>query len=43
MTNAAPLPVASLVEQLRAIAFNLAWTWRPEATALFAELGPKLW
>lgn len=33
----------SLVRQLKALAYNLWWTWNPEAGALFQELSPLVW
>ncbi|MDO9528169.1 MAG: alpha-glucan family phosphorylase [Syntrophales bacterium] len=31
------------INRLRDIAYNLWWTWNPEAQELFAKLNPKLW
>lgn len=31
------------IEPLREIAFNLWWTWEPEARALFHQIDPELW
>ncbi|HEY8597054.1 MAG TPA: alpha-glucan family phosphorylase [Thermomicrobiales bacterium] len=31
------------LERLRALAYNLHWTWHPEALALFARLDPDRW
>ena len=33
----------SLVRSLKALAYNLWWTWNPEAAALFKELSPLVW
>src|SRR5207247_3892054 len=40
--NVAPtLPVS--LEPLRAMSFNLWWTWEPAARRLFRHLDPELW
>jgi glycogen phosphorylase len=33
----------SLVRSLKSLAYNLWWTWNPEAAALFRELSPLVW
>src|SRR3954462_15976397 len=31
------------IERLQDVAFNLWWSWEPEAQALFASIDPQLW
>ncbi|MFH2004496.1 MAG: DUF3417 domain-containing protein, partial [Bacteroidota bacterium] len=33
----------SLVRSLKSLAYNLWWTWNPDAAALFKELSPLVW
>ncbi|MDI6779728.1 MAG: alpha-glucan family phosphorylase [Bacteroidota bacterium] len=33
----------SLVRSLKSLAYNLWWTWNPDAAALFQELSPLVW
>ncbi|MBI3745337.1 MAG: DUF3417 domain-containing protein, partial [Chloroflexi bacterium] len=37
------LRVPPALEGLHRIAYNLWWTWHPEAKALFARLDPVVW
>ncbi|MGH2513826.1 MAG: DUF3417 domain-containing protein, partial [Candidatus Limnocylindrales bacterium] len=38
-----PLRVPPALEGLHRLAYNLWWTWHPEAKALFARLDPIAW
>lgn len=38
-----PAARESLVRSLKGLAYNLWWTWNPEAAALFQELSPLVW
>ncbi len=39
----APLEARDVFERVVDLAFNLQWTWNPEAQRLFAALDPTLW
>lgn len=39
----AELPLPDALKPLRALAYNLFWTWHTDAAALFARIDPSLW
>ncbi len=41
LTSVAELP--DTLSRLRELAYNLWWSWRPEAVGLFRDLNPKAW
>ncbi len=41
--NISPSAREVFIRQLKALAYNLWWTWNPEAGALFQELSPLVW
>lgn len=36
-------PIPGRIERLRELAYNLYWTWHPEAQALYEQIDPELW
>ena len=36
-------PVPPRISRLRELAFNIWWSWHPEAQELFRQIDPELW
>ncbi|HYO50501.1 MAG TPA: DUF3417 domain-containing protein, partial [Chloroflexia bacterium] len=41
--NALDSPIPVRIGRLTELAYNLWWTWHPEAQTLFSEVDPELW